>query len=76
MDQILPNIKNAVIGNTGTLISFRLGAKDASWITREFKRGFTEADLIGLPNYYIGIKLMVDGVPSHPFTCKTLPANV
>jgi hypothetical protein len=56
----------------GTLISFRLGATDARLLEQEFLPEFSAGDLIRLPNYYIYLKLMVDGVVSSPFSGQTV----
>jgi hypothetical protein len=61
-----------VLGNVGTLISFRLGPKDASVIGLEFQEKFTPLDLMNLPNYHIYSRLMIDGTPSAPFSAETL----
>jgi hypothetical protein len=65
-------VQYAVLGNTGTLISFRLGPKDASFIGLELQEKFTPLDLMNLPNYHIYLKLMIDGAPSVPFSAETL----
>lgn len=72
LDQIEPAIREAVIGNCGTLISFRLGAKDARYIAQEFAPTFSASDITSLPNYHIYLKLMIDGAPSVSFSAKTL----
>ena len=72
LNQIEPEIRDAILGNSGTLISFRLSAKDAGNIAREFAPRFCELDLITLPNYHIDLKLMINGAPSRPFSGKTL----
>ena len=71
--QLEPEIRDSVLGNVGTMISFRLGAKDASYMAREFKDIFASIDFINLPNYHIYLKLMIDGSPSKPFSAVTLP---
>jgi hypothetical protein len=53
LEQLDPAVRHAVLGNTGTLISFRLGPKDASVIGLEFQEKFTPIDLMNLPNYHI-----------------------
>jgi hypothetical protein len=70
--QLDPAVQYAVLGNTGTLISFRLGPKDANFIGLEFQEKFTPLDLMNLPNYRIYLKLMIDGTPSIPFSAGTL----
>lgn len=72
LHQLEPEIRHAVLGNTGTLISFRLGGDDAPYIAKEFGGMFTPADLIEMPNFQINLRLMVDGTPTVPFTATTL----
>lgn len=66
LDQLDPAVQYAVLGNTGTLISFRLWPKDASFIGQEFQEKFSSIDLMNLPNCNIYLKLMIDGTPSAP----------
>lgn len=75
LHQLDPDIHHAVIGNAGTLVSFRLGAHDASLVAREFEPMFDRIDLQNLPNHDICLKLMIDGSPSKPFSATTLPPN-
>lgn len=62
-----------MLGNTGTFISFRVGAEDAPYLAREFTEVFDEIDLVQLPNHHVYLKLMIDGAPSLPFSATTLP---
>lgn len=71
--QLEPEIRHAVLGNAGTLISFRLGAEDAGYIIREFDNRFEVGDLLNLENHHIYLKLMIDGQPSKAFSAVTLP---
>lgn len=66
-------VRDAVFGNVGSLITFRIGAKDAEFMESEFMPRFTPEDLINLPKYGIYLKLMIDGVTSQPFSAVTLP---
>ena len=75
LDQLDEKMRAAILGNVGTLISFRVGAEDAKYLAREFYPVFTEADLVNLPNHHIYLKLMIDGVSSHPFSAVTLPPS-
>lgn len=70
--QLHESIRDAVFGNVGTLISFRIGTDDAQCLEKEFSPTFSLIDLINLPNYHIYLKLMVDGVTSQPFSATTL----
>jgi type IV secretory pathway TraG/TraD family ATPase VirD4 len=71
LHQLEPDIQHAVLGNAGTLISFRLGAEDAGYIAREFEGRFKVSDLLNLENRHIYLKLMIDGQPSRPFSAMT-----
>jgi hypothetical protein len=72
LHQLAPNIRHAVLGNAGTIISFRIGAEDAPFMTREFLDRIGEVDLMQLPNYRVYLRLMIDGTPSRPFSAVTL----
>jgi type IV secretory pathway TraG/TraD family ATPase VirD4 len=71
LHQLEPDIRHAVLGNAATVISFRLGAEDAPHLAREFQDRFEQLDLMLLPNYRIYLKLMIDGMPSKPFSAMT-----
>ncbi len=73
LSQLDPQIRDAILGNAGTIISFRLGLSDAEVLEKEFYPTFSAGDLIRLPNYRIYLKLMIDGMPSEPFSADTLP---
>jgi len=66
-------VRDAIFGNVGTMITFRVGAADAEFLEKEFDPEFTIQDMINLPNYHIYLKLMVNGVRSRPFSASTLP---
>ena len=66
-------VKDAVFGNIGTLIVFRVGAEDAEYLEKEFVPEFVAENLINLAKYNIYLKLMIDGVASRPFSAETLP---
>ena len=69
-------VRDAVFGNVGTTIIFRVGAEDAEFLEPEFEPEFVPQDIVNLPNYKIYLKLMIDGVTSRPFSAKTLPPLV
>lgn len=76
LNQLDPEVRHAVLGNAGSIISFRVGVEDAPYLVREFQEKFEELDLLRLPNYRIYLKLMIDGTPSIPFSAITLePAS-
>ncbi|MBI4281001.1 type IV secretion system DNA-binding domain-containing protein [Candidatus Uhrbacteria bacterium] len=66
-------VRPAVFGNVGTIICFRVGAKDAEFLENEFTPRFTIEDLANLTKYQIYLKLMINGVSSTPFSANTLP---
>jgi len=70
--QIEPEIRSAVLGNAGTLVSFRVGAEDAPYLAREFQPTFGVEDLLQLPNRGIYVKQMIDATPSRPFSADTV----
>lgn len=70
--QMDDDIRRAILGNTGTLVSFRVGTEDAQILAREMFPKFTTEGFINLPNHSILLKLMIDGVPSKPFSAKTI----
>ena len=65
-------VKDAVFGNVGTLISFRIGAEDAEYLEKEFTPDLMAGDFVNLSKYNIYLKLMVDGLAKRPFSAKTL----
>ena len=73
--QLDPDLRSAVLGNAGTLISFRVGAEDAGYVAREFQPTFVVEDLLNLPNHAAYVRLMIDGTPSRPFSVRSLAVN-
>jgi len=61
-------MRNAIIGNVGTIITFRLGSKDAGLMAQEFYPTFKKDDFINLPRFHIYLKLLIDGVGSKGFS--------
>lgn len=66
-------VADAVFGNVGTIVTFRVGGADAEMLVKEFTPTFTEEDIVNLTKYQIILKLMIDGVASQPFSAATLP---
>ena len=75
MGQIEENVRKAILGNVGTLISFNVGMEDAKILAEEFHPVFDQTDLINLPHYSIYLKMIIDGVTSSPFSANTLPSG-
>jgi len=72
LGQLDREIQDAIFGNVGTIIAFRVGFRDAEVLVKELFPVFEVSDLINLPNYSIYLKLIIDGVPSKPFSAATL----
>jgi hypothetical protein len=70
LDQLEPRILGSVLGNIGNLIVFRVGAKDASILAREFTPTFAAEDLVSIPYHKAYVRMMIDGVPSRPFSAR------
>lgn len=73
IEQMSEEVRAAVFGNVGTMITFRVGAIDAEVLEKEFAPKFTAEDLVNLGFVQIYLKLMIDGVSSPPFSAQTLP---
>lgn len=75
--QLDPATYHAVIGNCGTLLSFRVGLEDAELLAPAMSKHagqLSPSDLCNLPNYTAYARLLVDGHPSRPFSIRTFPA--
>lgn len=66
-------VRDAVFGNVGTIVSFRVGAEDAEFLEKWFAPDFMASDLVNLGKYNIYLKLMIDGVSSKGFSAATIP---
>ncbi|PSO46369.1 MAG: hypothetical protein BRC24_02340, partial [Parcubacteria group bacterium SW_4_46_8] len=73
IEQMSEEVRDAVFGNVGTMISFRVGAYDAEVLEQEFAPRFEAEDFVNLGFAQIYLKLMIDGVGSKPFSARTLP---
>ncbi len=71
--QMEESVRDAVFGNIGTLIVFRVGAVDAEFLEKELSPEFSIDDIVNLGFANIYVKLMIDGVASRPFSATTLP---
>lgn len=71
--QIDEIVRDAIFGNAGTLIAFRVGAVDSEFLEKEFEPVFTMHDVVNLPKYNIYLKLMIDGIAGDAFSATTLP---
>jgi hypothetical protein len=66
--QVEEEVKNAIFGNVGTLISFRVGVSDANYLQHEFQPTFSEADLMNIERFNVYIKTIVNNEPVPPFS--------
>ncbi len=71
--QLEEKIRDAVLGNVGTMMAFRIGPQDAEMIGKEFEPEVSQLDLVNIENRNAYLKLMIDGATSRPFTITTLP---
>jgi len=74
LGQLSITIRDAVVGNVGTLVCFRLSADDASYFSREMAQ-FTPADFVALPNHNIYVRLMINGEVSRAFSAATVASS-
>ena len=73
VDQMSEKVKEAVFGNVGTMVVFRVGSADAEIFEKEFAPYFMLEDVVSLGQRQIYLRLMIDGVGSQPFSATTLP---
>ncbi|MDO8566182.1 MAG: type IV secretion system DNA-binding domain-containing protein [Candidatus Moranbacteria bacterium] len=71
--QIAEEVRDAIFGNAGSIISFRVGAMDAEFLEKEFEPVFMMNDIVNLEKYHIYLKLMIDGIAGDAFSATTLP---
>lgn len=73
MTQLTDKIREAIIGNVGTVISGRIGITDAEMLSKKFTPTFDAEDLTKMPNYQSVTSVMINNVPSAPFSMSFLP---
>lgn len=71
--QLNDTVRDAIIGNVGTTVLYRLGIEDAMYFENECERQFSAIDISNLPNFNFYIRLMVDGYVSEPFSALNIP---
>ncbi|GAC1414060.1 MAG: hypothetical protein NVSMB66_6960 [Candidatus Doudnabacteria bacterium] len=69
------DVRDAVFGNAGTEICFRIGVEDAEVMSKEFAPVFNEFDLVNIDRFNAYVKLMINGTASKPFNMATLPPH-
>jgi hypothetical protein len=71
--QLTDEIRDAVFGNMGTIVAFRIGQPDVEALSRYFQPTFDGNDLVRIPNYNTIMRTLIGGVPTQPFSMATLP---
>jgi hypothetical protein len=71
--QLSEEIRDAVFGNVGSVVTFRVGTTDAEFLAKQFAPVFDIDDLQFLPNYNTAVRMMIGGVPVQPFSMAILP---
>ncbi len=72
--QLTDEVRDAVFGNMGTIISFRVGQNDVEPLVRYFQPTFDTEDLLRVPNFNTIVRTLINGVPTSPFSMATLPS--
>ncbi len=73
ISQLDESVRDAVFGNTGTIVSFRCSPNDADFLIKHFAPAFEARDLVNLPNFEAAVKVMLRGIPSQPFSMAIAP---
>lgn len=71
--QLTDEIRDAVFGNMGTIVAFRVGQNDVESLSRYFQPLFDGDDLLRVPNFNTIVRTLIGGVPTQPFSMATLP---
>ncbi len=66
-------VMDAVFGNVGTIVTFRVGAEDAEYLEKWFQPDFMMSDIVNLGKYTAYLKLMIDGISSRGFSANMIP---
>ena len=74
--QMPEEVRDAVFGNVGTLLTFQVGFDDAEYISQQFGEEIMPPDLVSLSKYTAYMRLLVDGMPTKTFSLATLPPPV
>jgi hypothetical protein len=71
--QLTQEIRDAVFGNMGTIVSFRIGQNDVESLGKYFHPTFDSDDLLRVPNHNTIVRTLIGGIPTQPFSMATLP---
>ncbi|WP_235033183.1 type IV secretory system conjugative DNA transfer family protein [Rubripirellula obstinata] len=72
-EQLAPELRSAIVGNCGSLVTFQVGSEDAPFWSRHFGGSVTPEGLMTMPKFHAVANILIDGMPSGPMTIKTLP---
>ena len=75
LDQLPQEVKLAIFGNVGSIVTFRIGERDAEEVAKELAEGYSPGNLTSLGNHNIVGKFLNNGVSGQPFFGRTLPPN-
>jgi hypothetical protein len=73
--QLTDDIRDAVLGNVGSVIALRSSVNDAELLVKYFSPVFDQDDVTRMPNQNAAVKILVNGVPTQPFSMQTPPFN-
>jgi hypothetical protein len=76
LDQMEEGTRQAVFGNVGSMLCFQVGTTDAEILAPQLAGDVEPLDLIALPKYQAYVRLLIDGIPSKPFSMHTMPPVV
>lgn len=68
IEQIDEQIRDAVFGNVGSMIVYRVGNEDSEYIAKQFAPQFSASDIANIPNHYAAAKIIANGYPTTPFS--------
>ena len=66
---------SGVFGNVGSIVTFQVGTDDAQRLAEQLGK-ITPENLTGLPKFMASVRLLIDGMPSKPFSMQTLPLSI
>ncbi|EMI16460.1 hypothetical protein RMSM_06618 [Rhodopirellula maiorica SM1] len=75
-EQLAPELRSAIIGNCGSVVTFQVGSEDAPFWSRHFGGAVTPESLMAMPKYHAVANILIDGMPSGPMTIKTMPPPI
>jgi hypothetical protein len=73
--QLEDKIREAVFGNVGTMMAFRIGPADAEYVVKQFAPVFSEVDLVNIDKFNAYVKLIIDGTPARAFSMQLSAPN-